>query len=71
MVISRAFTDLSEFERLTRHLRANGGCQLAMKGVYPHEELAQLTPEIKVKQVIPLSVPGLNAQRHLVVIKAD
>lgn len=71
MVISRAFTDLSEFERLTRHLRAIGGCQLAMKGVYPNEELAQLAPEIKVKQVIRLSVPGLNAQRHLVVIKAD
>lgn len=71
LVISRAFSDLGEFERLTRHLVASGGYQLAMKGLHPYEELAQLPTEIKVQQVISLSVPGLNAQRHLVVIKAD
>ena len=71
MVISRAFSDMSEFEKLTRHLVTNGGSRLAMKGLYPYEELAQLPAEIKVQQVVSLTVPGLNAQRHLVVIKAD
>jgi 16S rRNA (guanine527-N7)-methyltransferase len=66
-VISRAFSDLGEFVRLTSHLCAENGVWLAMKGVYPYDELAQLkdgTP-----QVLPLQVPGLDAQRHLVFLK--
>ena len=68
MVISRAFSDLAEFMRLTAHLCAEGGVWLAMKGVYPHEELAQV-PGRKA-EVVPLIVPGLEAQRHLVFLKA-
>jgi 16S rRNA (guanine527-N7)-methyltransferase len=41
---------------------------LAMKGVYPHEELAQVTG--RTAEVVPLTVPGLEAQRHLVFLKA-
>jgi len=66
-VVSRAFSDLAEFVRLTGHLCAENGVWLAMKGVYPYDELAQLkdgTP-----QVLPLQVPGLDAQRHLVFLK--
>jgi len=64
IVISRAFSDLAEFISLTRHLCAPDGVWMAMKGVYPYDELAQLkaTPA----QVISLQVPGLAAQRHLV-----
>jgi 16S rRNA (guanine527-N7)-methyltransferase len=40
-----------------------------MKGVYPDEELAQLPPEVTVRAVVPLKVPGLPAQRHLVVME--
>lgn len=68
VVISRAFSDLAEFVVLTRHLCAPGAEWLAMKGVYPYDELAQL--EIQPAQVIPLKVPGLQAQRHLVFLKA-
>lgn len=71
MVISRAFSDMGEFYKLTRHLVDTNGVFLAMKGLYPFEELAQLPPEAKVQETYPLSVPGLDAQRHLVVIKAD
>jgi 16S rRNA (guanine527-N7)-methyltransferase len=67
-VISRAFSDLKEFVKLARHLLAPGGKLLAMKGVYPHEELAQLPPDITVEHVFPLTVPGLDANRHLVVM---
>lgn len=66
-VVSRAFADLAEFVRLTSHLCVKDGVCLAMKGVYPYDELAQLkdgTP-----QVLPLQVPGLDAQRHLVFLK--
>lgn len=68
MVISRAFSDLAEFMRLTDHLCAPTGMWLAMKGVYPHEELAQV--KNRTAEVVPLTVPGLDAQRHLVFLKA-
>ncbi|MEJ5211411.1 MAG: 16S rRNA (guanine(527)-N(7))-methyltransferase RsmG [Burkholderiales bacterium] len=67
--ISRAFSDLREFVRLARHLVAPGGRLLAMKGLYPHEELGQLPADVTLREVIPLRVPGLAAQRHLVVME--
>jgi 16S rRNA (guanine527-N7)-methyltransferase len=39
-----------------------------MKGVHPYEEIAQLPQGWEVLQVIPLTIPGLGAQRHLVAI---
>lgn len=68
IIISRAFSEISDFLRLTRHLLAEGGQWLAMKGAYPHEELAQLQGVTHV--VTELHVPGLDARRHLVVLKA-
>lgn len=68
-VISRAFSDLAEFVKLTRHLLTAEGWFLAMKGVYPHEEIAALPSDIKVEQVISLEVPELGAKRHLVVMR--
>jgi len=67
-VVSRAFSDLSEFARLTRHLVAPGGEWLAMKGLYPHEEIAQLKGA-RVTRDVPLRVPGLDADRHLIVME--
>ena len=68
-VISRAFTDLSEFVKLTHHLLKPGGAWLAMKGLHPYEELAQLPEEVRVEQVVPLTVPGLDAKRHLIILR--
>jgi 16S rRNA (guanine527-N7)-methyltransferase len=68
MIISRAFSEISDFLRLTQHLIKEGGAWLAMKGVYPHEELAKVQGYESV--VHALHVPGLNAQRHLVILKA-
>lgn len=68
-VISRAFSDLSEFVRLSARLCRSGGNLLAMKGVYPHDELAQLPAEYRQVEVVALNVPGLEAQRHLVIIR--
>lgn len=75
IVVSRAFSDLGEFVGLTRHLCAADGQWLAMKGVYPYDELAQLTAQfaedLQPAQVIPLKVPGLEAQRHLVFVSSN
>jgi 16S rRNA (guanine527-N7)-methyltransferase len=72
IVISRAFSDLSQFVALTRHLGAEGARWLAMKGVHPYDELAQLNiaPAQPAPEVLPLTVPGLQAQRHLVFLRA-
>ena len=69
VVISRAFSDLGELARLTAHLCAADGVLMAMKGLYPNEELAQLSAEFVAEPIIPLQVPGLEAHRHLVTIK--
>lgn len=69
LIVSRAFSDLPEFVKLTTNLLAEHGHWLAMKGVYPYDEIAQLS-SIQT-EVLPLQVPGLDAQRHLVVLKKD
>ncbi|MCE9639081.1 MAG: 16S rRNA (guanine(527)-N(7))-methyltransferase RsmG [Betaproteobacteria bacterium] len=68
LVISRAFSDLPEFVKLAGHLCAAGGVLAAMKGVYPDEELAQLPSTFTVQDARPLKVPGLNAERHLILL---
>ena len=68
-IVSRAFSDLYEFFHLTEHLAAPDAEWLAMKGVHPHEEIAQLPAQCRLDRVIALKVPGLDAERHLVVLK--
>ena len=77
-IVSRAFSDLGEFFGLTRHLGASraeqapDGCEwLAMKGVHPHEEIAQLPADARLQQVHRLRVPGLDAERHLVILNRN
>jgi 16S rRNA (guanine527-N7)-methyltransferase len=68
VIISRAFADMGEFVRLTRHLLAPGGLFAAMKGLHPYEEIDKLPEGCKVQQVLPLAIPGLDGARHLVLI---
>ena len=69
-ISSRAFAEISLFTSLTRHLLAPGGRWLAMKGIRPDDEIATLPADIVVDQIIPLHVPGLDAERHLIILKA-
>lgn len=69
-VISRAFSDLPEFVAMAGSLVAPGGALLAMKGVQPIEEIAQLKGGFILSGVTPLTVPGLDAERHLVFMQA-
>jgi 16S rRNA (guanine527-N7)-methyltransferase len=74
VVTSRAFAELSDFVKGAGHLIRPGGRMLAMKGVYPHDEIARAfsSPEAshKVVDVHTLNVPQVDGQRHLVVIEA-
>ncbi|WP_334108006.1 16S rRNA (guanine(527)-N(7))-methyltransferase RsmG [Methylobacillus sp.] len=64
IVISRAFSEIALFIKLTRHLIAEDGLWLAMKGQMPQEELEAIA--LKPSRIEELKVPGLDAQRHLV-----
>ena len=66
-IISRAFTELGDFVRMTRHLLATDGRWVAMKGM-PEQELANVSADSVVEQVISLVVPGVDAARSLVVV---
>lgn len=65
-IVSRAFTELGDFLRVTRHLMAESGRWAAMKGV-AEQELAGVPEWCRVERVIPLQVPGLQAARSLVI----
>jgi len=68
-VISRAFADLRTFaETSSRHL-AGDGMLVAMKGVHPDEEIAELPDGIAMVAAPKLRVPGLDAARHLIVMR--
>ena len=70
LVVSRAFADLADFVSQAGHLVAPGGRMLAMKGVYPFEEIARVPASHRVAHVLELAVPTLEAKRHLVTLEA-
>jgi 16S rRNA (guanine527-N7)-methyltransferase len=70
VVISRAFSDLATMARASLPHLAPGGCIAAMKGVMPREEMARLPAGVRVVATIPLTVPGVDAERHLVMMAA-
>ena len=66
---SRAFAALTEYVDKSGHLCAAGGRLLAFKGVYPEAEIAGMEQNtFAVIKVHPVCVPGLKAQRHIVVL---
>ena len=68
-VISRAFSSLADFVALSGHLAAEGGALYAMKGVHPRDEIAALPAGWAVTETHALNVPGLDAERHLLIIR--
>ena len=69
VITSRAFADLSDFVNWSGHLLEEGGKFIALKGVAPSEEQERLPQEWQVKEVRPLKVAKLDAERHLVFIE--
>ena len=68
-IVSRAFADLADFVNLTAHLAGPETRILAMKGVYPADEIARIPAGFALKRSTPLTVPGLDAERHLIIVK--
>jgi hypothetical protein len=69
VVISRAFSDLATFAATSARHLAPGGVLAAMKGVHPDEELAALPAALVVVAKPALTVPGLDAARHLILMQ--
>lgn len=65
-VITRAFAKLQDIQKLTSHLLADDGVILAMKARVADQELSRLSVDYGL---IPLNIPGIAAERHLVRIK--
>lgn len=68
-IICRAFSDLPDYYRHASRLCRPGGWMLAMKGVYPMTEMECLAAIGVTAEVIALKVPGLDAERHVVVMQ--
>jgi 16S rRNA (guanine527-N7)-methyltransferase len=70
-IISRAFSKLTAFVEASRHLAARNTMLFAMKGKYPETELEALPDWVRVHTVEKLHVPGLQEDRHLVIMSVN
>lgn len=69
VITSRAFAELADFINWSGHLLQENGCMIALKGQAPLEEIARLPLGWVMQKLEPLSVPGMDASRHLVFIQ--
>ena len=69
-ITARALATLPAILESGGHLLRPGGVLLAMKGVVPTEEIAALPEGWVVREMHPMRVPGLDAERHLIVVAA-
>ena len=70
-VLSRAFTSVADMVKKCSHLLSPEGLFLAMKGKFPQSELSEVGKGYKVNASHILQVPGVDGERHLIVISRD
>lgn len=68
-IISRAFSSIAVMLLYTQHLISHDGQFLAMKGIYPEQELQAMPENFILLGVHKLIIHGLAAERHLVCIR--
>lgn len=68
-ILARALGTISMFVETTAHLLAKDGCFLALKGKFPHEEIALLPSNVIVEKVTKLTIKGIDIERHLVCLR--
>jgi 16S rRNA (guanine527-N7)-methyltransferase len=68
VIITRAFGNIQDILAMTERLCRPGGQIIAMKGVYPGTEIADLKKE---HEVVQLFIPFLDGERHLICIKKE
>jgi 16S rRNA (guanine527-N7)-methyltransferase len=70
-VLSRAFTSVADMVDKCSHLLGPEAVFLAMKGKFPQSELSEVGKAYKVNASHTLQVPGVDGERHLIVISRD
>ncbi|SFB84079.1 16S rRNA m(7)G-527 methyltransferase [Polaromonas sp. OV174] len=70
VICSRAFASLLDFTQWSAAALAPHGVWMAMKGKHPAEELAALPASVEVFHVEQLQVPGLDAERCMLWLRA-
>jgi 16S rRNA (guanine527-N7)-methyltransferase len=71
VITSRAFAELSDFVNLSKNLLEDNGRFIAMKGMLPSKEIADLPAGWKVESIQPVKVPEMDAERHLIFIQFE
>jgi 16S rRNA (guanine527-N7)-methyltransferase len=67
-LVTRAFASIPDMLAACCHLCVPGCRLLAMKGAVPQDELTALPGGFQVSAVHALEVPGLEAERHVIII---
>jgi 16S rRNA (guanine527-N7)-methyltransferase len=67
-VVARACAALPQLLEWVAPLCGPGTRVLAMKGRLPQAEIAGIAPSWQVGEVVPLHVPGLNEERHVLIV---
>lgn len=68
-IISRAFSSIAVMLANTQHLLSRDGQFLAMKGVYPAQEIEEMPTGFVLQGVHQLVIRGLAVERHVVCIR--
>lgn len=68
-VISRAFASLQDMTEGCAHLLEDAGIFLAMKGLFPQDELAPIADKIELIESVKLLVAETDGERHLLVLQ--
>jgi 16S rRNA (guanine527-N7)-methyltransferase len=70
-VTARAFSDLPALVKVAAPLLRSDGRIYAMKGMLPLNEIAAMPADWYVAAAPKLQVPGLDAERHLMILERD
>jgi 16S rRNA (guanine527-N7)-methyltransferase len=68
-VISRAFASLSDMTQGCKNLLSQDGIFMAMKGIYPEQELLDVSNTCVLRESIKLDVAETDGERHLLVLQ--
>jgi 16S rRNA (guanine527-N7)-methyltransferase len=71
VVLSRAFASLNDMLHWCKHLSSPQGEFLALKGQLHQQELTDIPAQFTLVKSIPLLIPSLIGERHLVKIKIN
>lgn len=69
-VISRAFASLQDMTEGCANLIESDGIFIAMKGLFPEDELEPISDKIELLETIKLVVAETDGERHLLIMRA-